>query len=175
MSSIPTALIVARARNGVIGRDGALPWRLPAEMALFKATTMGKPIIMGRKTWDSFPRKPLPGRTNIVLTRDGSFEAAGAVVCENLTEALQIAREQAEDDGATEVCVIGGAALYELALPKAKRLYLTEVEADVEGDAVFPYIDESQWREVRREAHPADDANPYAFTFRVLERATTSV
>jgi dihydrofolate reductase len=170
--TIPLALVAARARNGVIGRDGAMPWRLPGEMALFKATTMGKPVIMGRKTWDSFPKKPLPGRTNIVLTRDGSFEAAGAVVCENFSEAIQIGREQAAEDGAEEVCVIGGAALYALALPKARRLYLTEVEADLPGDAVFPPFDEAQWREVRSERHTADDANPYAFTWRVLERAT---
>lgn len=149
-----------------------MPWRLPAEMALFKQATLGKPVIMGRKTWDSFPKKPLPGRTNIVLTRDGSFEAAGAVVCENFSEALQIGREQAEDDGASEVCVIGGATLYELALPKARRIYLTEVEADIAGDVVFPAFDEAAWREVRREPHAADDANPYAFTLRVLERTT---
>jgi dihydrofolate reductase len=169
--TIPLALVAARARNGVIGRDGAMPWRLPAEMALFKATTMGKPVIMGRKTWDSFPKKPLPGRTNIVLTRDGSFEAAGAVVCENLTEAMQIGREQAEDDGVDEVCIIGGATLYALALPKARRIYLTEVEADIDGDTVFPAFDETQWREVSREHHGTDDANPYPFTLRVLEKA----
>ena len=170
--TIPLALVAARARNGVIGRDGAMPWRLPAEMALFKATTLGKPVIMGRKTWESFPKKPLPGRTNIVLTRDGSFEATGAVVCENFSEAIQIGREQAEEDGASEVCVIGGAALYALALPKARRLYLTDVEADSVGDVVFPPFDAAQWREVRRERHIADEANPYAFTWRVLERAT---
>jgi dihydrofolate reductase len=168
--SIPLAIVAARARNGIIGRDGVMPWRLPAEMALFKATTLGKPVIMGRKTWDSFPKKPLPGRTNIVLTRDGSFEAAGAVVCETFSEAVQIAREQAQEDGATEVCVIGGAALYALALPKAQRLYLTEVEADIDGDVSFPSFDEADWREVRRESHSADTANPYPFTLRVLDR-----
>jgi dihydrofolate reductase len=170
MTVIPLALVAARARNGIIGRDGAMPWRLPAEMALFKAITLGKPVIMGRKTWDSFPKKPLPGRTNIVLTRDGSFEAAGALVCETFTEAVAIAREQAEEDGVEEACVIGGATLYALALPKAQRLYLTEVEADIEGDTTFPAFDETAWHEVRREAHPADEANPYPFTLRVLER-----
>jgi dihydrofolate reductase len=149
-----------------------MPWRLPAEMALFKAITLGKPVIMGRKTWDSFPKKPLPGRTNIVLTRDGSFEAAGAVVCETFSEAIQIGREQAQDDGSAEVCVIGGATLYALALPKAQRFYLTEVEADIDGDTQFPIFDEADWTEVRRESHGADDANPYAFTLRVLERRT---
>ena len=162
---------VARARNGVIGRDGGLPWRLKEDMALFKANTLGKPVIMGRKTWNSLPRRPLPGRTNFVLSRDGTFEPTGAVVCERFEEAVSMAREQAQEDGAEEVCVIGGTALFALALPKARRLYLTEVEADVEGDAVFPAFDEAAWREVRREEHPAGQDDEHAFTFRVLERA----
>jgi len=168
--NVHLALVVARARNGVIGRDGTLPWRLRSDMAWFKANTFGKPVIMGRKTWDSLPRKPLPGRTNIVLTRDASFEAAGAVVCENFSEAVQIAREQAADDGVDEVCVIGGSALFDLALPKAQRLYLTEVEADVAGDVRFPAFDEGAWSEVSREAHAAGEADEYPFVFRVLER-----
>jgi dihydrofolate reductase len=125
---------------------------------------------MGRKTWDSLPRKPLPGRMNIVLTRDGSFEPEGAVVCERFEEAVSIAREQAEDDGAEEVCVIGGAALFALALPKARRMYLTEVEANVAGDVIFPPFEEADWREVRREAHPAGEGDDHPFVFRVLER-----
>jgi dihydrofolate reductase len=161
---------IARARNGVIGRDGTLPWRLKTDLAIFRAITMGKPVIMGRKTWDSLPRKPLVGRTNIVLSRDGSFHPPGAVVCEDFTEAVGIAREQAQDAGATEVCVIGGASLFALALPRARRLYLTEVEADVEGDVVLAPIDESRWTEVRAERHPASDVDEYAFTTRVLER-----
>jgi dihydrofolate reductase len=170
--SLPVvSLVLARARNGVIGRDGALPWRLKSDMALFKATTLFKPIIMGRKTWDSLPIKPLPGRTNIVLSRDGSFEPKGAVACESFSEAAQIAREQAQEDGAEEVCVIGGAQIYALALPKAKRLYLTEVDVEASGDAVFPAFDEGGWNEVRREAHPAGEADDHAFVFRVLERA----
>ena len=162
---------IARARNGVIGKDGALPWRLKSDMAIFRAVTMGKPVIMGRKTWDSLPKKPLVGRTNIVLSRDGSFEPQGAVVCEDFSEAVQIAREQAADDGAEEVCVIGGAALFAEALPRAKRLYLTEVDAVVEGDTHLPPFDESQWREVRREEHPAGPDDDHAFVFRVLEKA----
>jgi dihydrofolate reductase len=126
---------------------------------------------MGRKTWDSLPKKPLPGRLNVVLSRDGSFDPPGAVVCEGLDEALQIAREQAADDGAEEVCVIGGAALFEASLPKARRLYITEVEAEVEGDVHMPAFDESAWREVRREAHPAGPDDDHPFVFRVLERA----
>ena len=161
---------VARAKNGVIGRDGALPWRLASDMAHFKALTLGKPVIMGRKTWDSLPRRPLPGRTNIVLTRDGSFEPRNAVRSEDFSEALQIAREQAEEDGVDEVCVIGGAALFALALPKAGRIYLTEVEAEVPGDVIFPPFDESDWVEVSREAHPASDVDEHPFVFRTLER-----
>ncbi len=168
---IPIALgPVARARNGVIGRDGGLPWRLKSDLKLFKFLTLGKPMIMGRKTWDSLPRKPLPGRMNIVLTRDGSFEPEGAIACERFDEAVAIAREQAEDDGAEEVCVIGGAALFALALPKARRMYLTEVEADVAGDVIFPPFDEADWREVQREAHPAGEGDDHPFVFRVLER-----
>ncbi len=161
---------IARARNGVIGRGGDLPWRLKTDLANFRATTMGKPVIMGRKTWDSLPRKPLPGRTNIVLTRDGSFQAKGALVCDDFSEAVQIAREQAQDDGAAEVCVIGGASLFELALPKAQRVYLTEVEAEVEGDVTLAPFDESAWSEVRRESFPAGEGDDYPFTNRVLER-----
>ena len=164
------SLVFARARNGVIGQGGALPWRLKSDMALFKATTLFKPVIMGRKTWDSLPKRPLPGRLNVVLSRDGSFEPEGALVCETLDEALQIAREQASDDGADEVCVIGGAAIFEAAWAKARRLYITEVQADVEGDTVLSPFDESAWREVRREAHPAGPDDDYPFVFRVLER-----
>lgn len=170
MSLPHLALVVARARNGVIGREGDLPWRLRSDLALFKQVTMGKPIVMGRKTWDSLPRKPLPGRLNLVLSRDGSFEPKGAVACERFDEALQIAREQAAEDGVDEFCVIGGTALFELALPRAKRLYLTEVDAAPEGDAVFPAFDEAQWTEVRREAHPPAEGDDHGFVFRVLER-----
>jgi dihydrofolate reductase len=169
-SVILSAGPIARARNGVIGRDGGLPWRLKSDMAIFRAVTMGKPVIMGRKTWESLPKKPLVGRTNIVLSKDGSFEPKGAVTCEDFSEAVAIAREQAEEDGASEVCVIGGASLFELALPRAKRLYLTEVDTEVEGDVTLSAIDESRWTEVRSEPHPASDKDEYAFTFRVLER-----
>jgi dihydrofolate reductase len=164
------ALVFARAPNGVIGKDGALPWRLKSDLALFKATTLFKPVIMGRKTWDSLPKKPLPGRLNIVLSRDGSFEPDQALVCESFTDALQIAREQAVDDGAEEVCVIGGAAVFEAAWPKARRLYITEVQADIEGDVSLPLFDEKDWRELRREAYPAGPYDDYPFIFRVLER-----
>ena len=161
---------IARARNGVIGQAGGLPWRLKSDLAIFRAVTMGKPIIMGRKTWDSLPRKPLVGRMNIVLSRDGSFEPKGAVVCEDFGEAVGIAREQAAEDGAPEVCVIGGASLFELALERARRVYLTDIDADIEGDVTLAPLDESRWREVRAKAYPAGPNDDYPFTIRVLER-----
>ncbi|TCS15862.1 dihydrofolate reductase [Caulobacter sp. BK020] len=170
MPVILTVGPVARSLNGVIGRDNDLPWRLKSDLAIFKACTMGKPVIMGRKTWDSLPRKPLPGRMNIVLSRDGSFEPPQAVVCESFLEAVQMAKEQAAEDGVDEVCVIGGRALFETALPKARRLYLTEVQTEVSGDVSFPAFDEAAWTEVRREEHPAGPDDDHAFVFRVLER-----
>ncbi len=167
------ALVVARARDGVIGKDGALPWRLKSDLIRFKAITLGKPVIMGRKTWDSLPRKPLPGRMNLVLSRDGAFEPQGALVCESLNEALQIGREQAAEDAVGEVCVIGGAGVFAAALPRARRLYLTEVEAEVDGDVYLDALDEAGWTEVSREAHPAQDEteDQFPFVFRVLERS----
>ena len=167
---LPISLVAARARNGVIGRDGALPWRLKSDMAWFKSVSVGKPVIMGRRTWDSLPFKPLPGRLNIVLTRDGSFESRHALAFENFNEAVATAREQAEEDGASEICVIGGAALYALALPKAHRIYMTEVAADPEGDTLFPAFDESAWREVSSEPRSAGDGDDHDFVLRVLER-----
>ena len=170
MSLIPLAIVVARGRNGVIGRDGDLPWRLRSDLQRFKQVTMFKPCVMGRKTWDSLPLKPLPGRLNVVLTRDSSFEAKGAVVCQSFSEALEIAAEQAEEDGAEEICVIGGVALFALALPRARRLYITEVEAEPEGDALFPPFDEAAFVEVSSERHEPGEKDDHAFTFRVLER-----
>ncbi|MDO1558503.1 dihydrofolate reductase [Brevundimonas sp. 2R-24] len=164
------SLVVARARNGVIGRNGRLPWRLRADLQLFKANTIGKPCLMGRKTWESLPLRPLPGRLNLVLSGDPELKLKGALVCPNFDEAYAIAREQAREDGVDEVCVIGGTQLFETALPRARRLYLTEVEAEPEGDAHFPAFDESQWTEVRRERHEADETNDHAFVFRLLER-----
>ena len=167
---ILTAGPIARARNGVIGRDGTLPWRLKTDMANFRAVTMGKPVIMGRKTWDSLPRRPLVNRTNIVLSRDGSFEPPGCVVCEDFPTAVSIAKEQAEEDGRDEICVIGGVSLFEMALPRARRIYLTEIDADIEGDVVLKGFDESKWTEVRAQSYPAGEGDDYPFTIRVLER-----
>ncbi|QYF88034.1 dihydrofolate reductase [Brevundimonas sp. PAMC22021] len=172
--SVKIVLVVARGRNGVIGRDGDLPWRLRSDLQRFKAVTMGKPCIMGRRTWESLPLKPLPGRLNIVLTKGGSYEtegmAKGALVCATLDEALAIARETAADDGVDEVCVIGGTALFEAALPRAHRLYITEVEATPDGDAVFPVFDESAWGETSSERVAAGDKDDHAMVFRVLDR-----
>ena len=144
------SLVVARGRNGVIGRDGDLPWRLRSDLQRFKAITIGKPCLMGRKTWESLPLRPLPGRLNLVLTRDQSYEA--------------------EEENVDEICIIGGTALFEAALPRARRLYVTEVDAAPEGDARFPDFDPADWTEVSSEPHEAGEKDDHAFTFRVLER-----
>lgn len=162
-------LVVAVARNGVIGRDGALPWRLSSDMKRFKAVTMGKPVLMGRKTWESLPRKPLPGRENLILTRDAGFRADGAWAFTDLAAMIAAGRAMAAESGAGEVCVIGGAQLYEAVLAQADRIVLTDVNLEPEGDA-YLRLDLSQWREASREdvaAGPNDDAD---FVVRVLER-----
>ena len=168
------ALVVARGSNGVIGRDGNLPWRIRSDLQRFKAVTIGKPCIMGRKTWESLPLRPLPGRLNLVLTKDESYheseKAKGCVVVTSLDEALSMAREQAADDNVNEICVIGGAAIFEAALPRAKRLYITEVDAAPDGDVMFPAFNEADWTETLNEAHPAGEKDDHAFTFRTLER-----
>ena len=163
------SLVWAMARNRVIGRDNRLPWRLPDEMRHFVETTRGKPVIMGRKQWQSL-EKPLAKRTNIVLSRDPAFTATGAIVVHDLDAALDAARASATATGVDEICVIGGAEIYRLALPRADRLYFTLIDADIEGDVHFPDFDESQWREVSRETHAVDARHPYAYTIRVLER-----
>jgi dihydrofolate reductase len=161
---------LARARNGVIGRAGALPWRLRSDMRRFRRLTLAKPVIMGRRTWESLPRRPLPERLNLVLSRQGAYEAAGAVVCESFDEALEIAREQAAEDGAEEVCVIGGADLFALALPRAARIYLTIVEGEPDGDVVMAPIDETGWTETAAERTAAGPDEDYPTLFKVLER-----
>jgi dihydrofolate reductase len=149
------SLVVARASNGVIGKDGALPWRLPEDMRRFKALTLGKPCVMGRRTWESLPKKPLPGRDNIVVTRDPAFAADGAMVVHSLDEAL--ARD------AEEICIIGGAGIYREALPRATRIHLTEIHGDVDGDTRMPAFDPGVWRETAREDHPSTDGLSYSF------------
>ena len=147
--------IAAVARNGVIGRDNALPWRLKADLAHFRAVTMGHPVLMGRKTWESLA-KPLPGRRNLVLTRQSGYRAQGAEVFASLDEALTAIED------APRVFVIGGAEIYRLLLHKADVLLLSEVAADVAGDACFPDFDRAQFREASRMAHIADAENEYA-------------
>lgn len=168
--TIKLCLIVARGTNGVIGRDGDLPWRLSADLKRFKATTLGKPIIMGRKTWESFPKRPLPGRANIVLSRDGTYAAPGGRVYSSLPPALAAAKAIAAADGVEEIFVVGGGAIYEAALPLADRLYLTEVNAAPEGEIAFPKLDMAQWKEAAREDYPADEKNNHAFTVLQLDR-----
>jgi dihydrofolate reductase len=160
-STIFIALVVAMARNGVIGRDNGLPWgRLPEDLKHFKAATLGKPVLMGRKTYESIG-KPLPGRTNFVLTRDRGWKADGVVAVHSLDEALT----------GDYVSGIGGAEIYRLLLPVANRIYLTRIDADVAGDTVFPPIDYSEWVETGRRAITADERNPYNMSFVTLERA----
>lgn len=172
---VKLCLIVAQARNRVIGADGALPWRLKDDMAFFKSATMGAPIIMGRKTWESFPKRPLPGRENIVLTRDWDYDAAEARVYSSFPAAMNAARAIAAREGKDEAFVIGGAEIYALALPFADRIYLTEVEAEIAGDTLFPELDMRHWRSDDVAAHPAGEGNDHAFTIRRLDRATAQV
>ncbi|TXH04994.1 MAG: dihydrofolate reductase [Nevskiaceae bacterium] len=157
------SLIVACDDNRLIGRDGDLPWRLPNDLKHFKALTLGKTVLMGRKTWVSLGR-PLPQRENWVLTREARFDAPGARVFTTLQEALA-----AHTGG--ELMVIGGAELYRQTLPLAQRLYLTRVHAALQGDTWFPAFDAAQFREVSREDHPADERHPYPYSFLTLERA----
>ncbi len=161
------SLIVAVSRNGIIGIDNQLPWHLPEDLKYFKSVTMGKPIIMGRKTYDSIGR-PLPGRTNIVITRDSSWQAEGVEVARTLAQAMtlgQLACAQADVD---EAMVIGGEQIYRMTLPAADRLYLTEVQAEVEGDAFFPEFDVKDWHQVSEQLPEVTDTHPYRFV--VLER-----
>lgn len=158
------SLVVAMARNHVIGSAGRMPWHLPADLRRFKEITMGRPVIMGRKTFESIGR-PLPGRTNIVVTRRHGWNPSGVIVARGLPQALQAAVQ-----GEGEVFVIGGGELFEQALPIARRLYITRIEADIEGDTRFPEIEEAQWRLVRKEVREADEKNPYRCHFEVWER-----
>ncbi len=169
------SMIWAMTRNRVIGRDNGLPWRLPRDMRHFMTTTRGHPVIMGRRTFESMDSKPLPRRTNVVVTRNAGYEAPGAVVAASLPEAVQVARRQCQADGAAddaaEAFIIGGAGLYAAGLAVADRLYVTEIDAVVDGDTYFPEVDWSGWREIERQHHPADAANAYAFDIVLFERA----
>ena len=166
---VKVSLVVAIARNGVIGRDGELPWRLSSDLKRFKANTIGRPVIMGRKTFQSIG-KALAGRQNVVVTRDRSFQAEGVRIVADIAEALRVAKARAADDGAGEVCVIGGGEIYRQTIEDADRLVVTYVEADVDGDTRFPPIDPAVWTEVSSEAHPAGEKDSHATRHVVYER-----
>ena len=165
-----TSLIVAVADNGCIGINNALPWHLPEDLKYFRRVTMGKPVIMGRKTFDSIG-KALPGRTNIVITHNRDYTREGIKVATSLQDALKVAEAVAAIDGQDEVMVIGGAGIYALCLPKADRLYYTKVHAAVNGDAFFPSVNWSEWKQVASEKHLAAGPNPYDYSFCVYDRA----
>lgn len=164
-------LVVAVSKNGVIGRDGGLPWRLSSDLKLFRQLTLGKPVIMGRKTWESIGR-PLDRRLNIVVTRGAPIAVPEVRTAATLDDALAIALARAEADGVGEIAVIGGGEIYRQALPKADRVYLTEVDIKVEGDTTFPTLDPSQWQETDRQAYPRGPKDSAAFVLRVLDRKT---
>ncbi|MDX1605758.1 MAG: type 3 dihydrofolate reductase, partial [Candidatus Competibacterales bacterium] len=157
------SLVVAMAENRVIGHDGGMPWHLPADLRHFRQLTLGRPVVMGRRTHESIGR-PLPGRHNIVLSRRPGYRAEGCTVVASLAQAEQMAGE------VEELMIIGGGELYRQALPRARRIYLTEVHARPEGTVRFPELDRSEWRELRRETHPADDRHPHPYSFVWLER-----
>lgn len=159
------SLIWAMDNNRLIGNKNRLPWKLPADMKWFRQHTLGKAIVMGRKTYESFGARPLPERTNIVITRDTDYHSDGAVIAHSIDEALQ----QAGDTD--ELMIIGGASFYEQMLPLADRLYITEVQGEFEGDAWFPPYDANEWHEIASEIHPADDKNTYACHFMIFERS----
>lgn len=157
------SIIAAMDRNRLIGRDNQLPWQLPADLQHFKSTTMGKPIVMGRKTWESLGR-PLPGRVNIVITRNTAYQAEGTTVVHSLEEALTVASD------AEEIMIIGGANLYTQALAQVERLYLTRVEGSFEGDAWFPEFSDADWQLQSSEMHEPDEKNRHPYRFETLFR-----
>ena len=166
MSSI--TLVVATAENRVIGINGRLPWQIPDDLKRFKSLTLGKPCIMGRKTWQSLPRQPLPGRTNIVVTRDSDFRAPGALIASSFERAVEMAAQE----NTREIAVIGGENIFAAALPLAQRIYLTEVSSAPDGDAFMPEIDLAEWRETQRDG--PHEAGGLRYSFVTLERARRS-
>jgi len=170
---VELAVIVAAADNGVIGCNGALPWHLPEDLRYFKRVTLGKPIVMGRKTFESIGR-PLPGRTNIVVSRNTQYRAEGVRVVASLDAALQLAEEIAANDSVDELMVIGGAQIYTEALLRADRLYYTAVHCSVDGDAFLPEIDWALWRETWREKHHAATPDACDYTFLTYDRRRTA-
>ncbi|MGC1243554.1 MAG: dihydrofolate reductase [Chryseosolibacter sp.] len=161
--------IAALSRNKVIGKNNDLPWRLPDDMKFFMNKTKGHHVVMGRKNYDSLHEKykPLPQRTNVVITRQKDFVAPGCIVLHAVEPALEIAKDNSE----TECFIIGGAEIYRLAMPYTTRMYLTEIDAVIDGDTYFPDIDQDEWVEISREHHPADDRHRFAFDIVVYDRA----
>jgi len=165
------AIYVAIAENGVIGRDNGLPWRLSSDLKRFKADTMGKPIVMGRKTWESFPKRPLPGRLNIVVTRDRNFQAEGAEVVHSLQDAITLATARGRCmPGANDICVIGGGEIYRQALPLADRLHVTHVMASPDGDTRFPEIDPEIWAVESSQDFPSGEKDSHATRYTVYRK-----
>jgi dihydrofolate reductase len=166
---VDISLIWAMSENGVIGRDNGLPWRLPKDMQFFMAVTMGKPVIMGRRTFESM-KAPLAGRPNIVLTRRNDLRREGVDVVSTFADALRIARDHADAAGGDEIMIIGGADIYRLGLMVATKLYVTEVAATIEGDTFFPEVDWSRWRRTSTEEFAADERHSYPFRISIYTR-----
>ncbi|MEL6088620.1 dihydrofolate reductase [Bartonella schoenbuchensis] len=166
---LPIYLIAAVAQNGVIGCEGTMPWRLSTDLQRFKALTLGKPIIMGRKTWDSLGR-PLPGRTNIVITRNRTFTAEGAVIAHSLPQACDIAEEVATQNGADAVFIIGGGEIFKQGLMIAHKIFLTEIFASIAGDSFFPIFDKEKWTIIETQYIPQGDKDNYPTRFVIYER-----
>jgi dihydrofolate reductase len=169
VTAVAVVLVAAVAQNGVIGRDGAMPWRLSTDLRRFKRLTDGKPVVMGRKTFEAIG-KPLSGRTNIVVSRSPDFSPAGALIAGSVDEAIAVGIEEAERAGVAEVPVIGGGEVYAAAIDRADRMYVTHVAASPEGDTFFPAIDPAQWRPISSEPIPAGERDTEATTFVVYER-----
>ena len=165
------AMIVAMAKNNVIGRDNDMPWHLPADLKQFKSITLGSPIIMGRKTYESIG-KPLPGRLNIILSRNPELVIEGCKVVNSLDDALKIAKESnaSSDEPKEEIFIVGGAYLYNSYISEIDTLYLTQIDAEIEGDTFFPDYTRFEWKETQRVERPADESNQYPLTFLTLER-----
>ncbi|WP_455481597.1 dihydrofolate reductase [Bartonella sp. B35(2025)] len=167
--TFPVYLIAAVAKNNVIGRKGAIPWRLSTDLQRFKALTLGRPIIMGRKTWDSL-KHPLSGRTNIVITRNCTFTAEGAIIAHSFSEAYCIAKSVASKDGADAIFIIGGGEIFQQALSIAGKIFLTEVLDSIEGDSFFPVFDKEEWTIVQMQYIPEGDKDSHPTRFVVYER-----
>lgn len=167
--NIPLWIVVAAATNDVIGRDGDMPWQLSTDLKRFKAVTLGKPMIMGRRTFEAIG-KPLPGRTSIVVTRDENWQSPGVVVVGSLEQALDVARQIAIAEAAEAICLVGGGQIYAQAMDIAEVIHITRVHASPEGDTVFPKIDETKWREIERADFPAGEKDSASTTYLIYEK-----